>query len=658
MTDFVDPTLLAERQHLERSRVALGYMRQRTEAITDNAGDELTAYALGRLRRQRLADLADRPDTPLFFGRLHFGDEAAAADAVSHATDEDFHIGRRHVVDASGNPMVLDWRAPLSRTFYQASARKPMNVTIRRRFGFAGGVVTSFEDENLVGGNEFGESSQILAAEIERPRVGPMRDIVATIQPEQDDLVRADLATTICVQGAPGTGKTAVGLHRAAYLLYAFREQLRRSGVLIVGPNTAFMSYIENVLPTLGEVDVTQTAVDELFDAVPVRGKDSPDAARLKHDARMAEVLHRAVWCHVRQPQDSLMVPEGGWRWRIGTEYLRNAVAEAREDGLPYAVGRERVRAQVVSGLRRQSEIRSGDSPSETWGRRIGRSKVVTSFLDEVWPALDPKKLVSRLFTDAEFRAEVCQGLLSDSEQALLAVSTKTVRFSPADAVLVDEVAGLLERPAGFGHIVVDEAQDLSPMQCRAIARRSAHGSITVLGDLAQGTSPWAASDWKQSLRHMGKQTGEVVALTTGFRVPADVIALANQLLSWLDVDVPAARSLRTDGLLELVEADDLDTEVAAAVQRALSFEGSVAVIAPDSHVDRLTAALDVGDRLSVVPASVAKGLEFDHVIVAEPADIVAAEAMGLRRLYVVLTRAVSRLTVVHAKPLPEQLTR
>ena len=634
-------SLSDERSHLDDSRAALARMRQRTEHITDNTGDELAAYALGKLKAQRLADLADRPDTPLFFGRLQW-------------TTEDFHIGRRHVVDESGTPMVLDWRAPLSRTFYQASARDSLGVILRRRFGFSDGALTGFEDENLASGAELGETSRILAAEIERPRVGPMRDIVATIQPEQDDLVRADLARTICVQGAPGTGKTAVGLHRAAYLLYAFGSQLKRGGALIVGPNRAFMSYIHNVLPTLGEVDVTQTTVDDLTATVPVRGTDSTAAQAIKHDVRMAEVLRRAVWGHVRLPEDSLMIPEGGWRWRIGTEYLRAAVADTRDEGIPYEIGRERVRAQIVTGLRRQAEIRSGESPSEVWVRRMGRTKVVTAFLESVWPKLEPKKLLAKLYTDAEFRATAADGVLTDDEQALLAATTRTVRHSVADTVLLDEIAGLLDRHTGFGHVVIDEAQDLSPMQCRVIARRCRHGSVTVLGDLAQGTAPWAARDWTDTLGHLGKDDGEVVGLTTGFRVPADVIALANRLLPSLDVNVPPARSLRRDGLLELLPldgADDLD----AAVRAALTYEGSVAVIAADDRAAGLPGWDD--DRVSVVPATEAKGLEFDHVIVVEPSEIVDAEPMGLRRLYVVLTRAVSRLTVLHAKPLPGPLS-
>ena len=268
-------------------------------------------------------------------------------------------MGRRHVTDERGEPLVLDWRAPVSRSFYRASARDPQGVAVRRRFGFSNGVLTSFEDERLDRGEELGTTSRILTAEIERPRVGPMRDIVATIQPEQDELVRADLADSICVQGAPGTGKTAVGLHRAAYLLYLHRERLRRAGVLIVGPNRAFLSYIAAVLPALGEVEVEQATVEELISRVAVRAVEAPAVAALKHDVRMASVLRRAVQAQIGTPTESITVSDGSFRWRIGLEPLHRIVEETRREGLPYGTGRERVRARVVSLLQRQAEARA-----------------------------------------------------------------------------------------------------------------------------------------------------------------------------------------------------------------------------------------------------------------------------------------------------------
>ncbi|MEU6072180.1 AAA family ATPase [Micromonospora sp. NPDC047074] len=726
----LDADLAAERTHLATSRTALAQMRERAEALFSTgdqvAGDAYAAETLGRTLARRVAELADDPTTPLFFGRLDFGPAAGGAPGEapvggrsggwSGAADDPsggwhhaehagrrYHVGRRHVTDERGEPLVLDWRAPVSRSFYRASASDPQGVAVRRRFGFSNGALTSFEDERLDQGEELGTASRILTAEIERPRVGPMRDIVATIQPEQDELVRADLSASICVQGAPGTGKTAVGLHRAAYLLYLHRERLRRAGVLIVGPNRAFLSYIAAVLPALGEVEVEQATVEDLAGRVPVRAVDDPAGAAVKHDARMAEVLRRAVAAHIGEPPEPIMVSDGSFRWRIGLEPLHRLVEETRREQLPYATGRERVRARVVALLQRQAEARRAESPSDAWLRRMGRATPVTTFLDAVWPALTPEGLVHALLTDADLLAAAADGLLTADEQARLrgtaapvgtpepatggaadvprparrpaAAGTKlgrtpkATRWTAADAVLIDEAAGLIERPAGFGHVVVDEAQDLSPMQCRVIARRSEHGSVTLLGDLAQGTAPWAAADWRESLRHLGKPEAVVVPLTVGFRVPAAVVAFANRLLPALAVDVPPAESLRRDGALDVRTVDDLTAATVAEVHAALAFDGSVAVIAEDAAVDDLRAALETAGvptgtvddpaaaaRVTVVPATLVKGLEYDHVVVVEPAAIVAAEPRGLHRLYVVLTRAVSRLTVLHARPLPAPL--
>ncbi|GLW32155.1 HelD family protein [Actinoplanes regularis] len=660
----LDTELSTERTHLTESRAALRRMRGRAEALFSTgdkvAGDAYTAEQLGRHMARRVKELADDPDTPLFFGRLDIEENA-------------YHVGRRHVTDDAGEPMVLDWRAPLSRSFYRASVRDPQGVSTRRRFGFVKGELTSFEDEHLDRGEELGTSSRILTAEIERPRVGPMRDIVATIQPEQDELVRAELSDSICVQGAPGTGKTAVGLHRAAFLLYLHRERLRRSGVLIVGPNTAFLSYISAVLPTLGEVEVQQSTLDELIGRAPVKAVDPAPAAAVKHDVRMAEVLRKVLWSRLAKPSEPIMVPDGAYRWRIDLEPLRRTVDEARREGLPYSVGRERVRARVVGLLQRQSEYRSGNSPSESWLRKMSKIGPVTGFLDACWPAVTPESLVAELLTDPS----VAGDLLTEQEQEAIRWvkpprTVKSAKWTAADLVLLDEAAGLLERENSFGHVVVDEAQDLSPMQARAIARRSEHGSITLLGDLAQGTAPWAATDWREILRHLGKPDAPVVPLTVGFRVPEAVVALANRLLPALGVNVPEAVSLRRDGDLAVIpvaEPADLDARTLAEVTAALAHEGSVAVIAADAAVDRLRGHLTAAGiehatpddveseaRVMVVPATLVKGLEYDHVIVHEPADIVAAELRGLNRLYVVLTRAVTRLSVLHARPLPEPI--
>ncbi|SEM25422.1 HelD family protein [Nonomuraea pusilla] len=649
-------TLDEERRHVERCRAGL---RGMLDAARDNvivgesvAADRYSAERLGRHLKSLAKELSEEPDGPPFFGRLDFGEASAEHRGRS------YHIGRRHIGERGGPPLVIDWRAPVARAFYRASASDPQGVAARRRFGWSGGTLTSFEDERLDLGGPAGQGeSRILAAEIERPRVGPMRDIVATIQPEQDELVRADLDVTICVQGAPGTGKTAVGLHRAAYLLYTHRQRLERSGVLVLGPNPAFLGYVSAVLPALGEVDVEQTTLERLLGVVPVTGEDTEAAAAVKHDARMAEVLHRALYGRVGKPAEPLTVADGPARRRVPAEELRRIVDDTRRESLPYAVGRERVRARIVESVRRQAEAR-GQTCGAAWSKRIGRA--VTPFLDAVWPSVRPEEVLYDVLRDPP------AGVLADAERAAVAWarpprSPRSARWTRADLVLLDEVGGLLERPRGYGHVIVDEAQDLSPMECRAVARRSAHGSLTVLGDLAQGTTPWAASSWPERLELLGKPEGRVVALTTGFRVPAAVVELANRLLAALGADVPPTRSYRRDGRLRVTRVADLAKGVVEAAREALAHEGSIGVVAADHQVEPLASALwdegfDLGGRLTVQPASMVKGLEYDHVVVAEPAAIVAAERRGPNRLYVALTRAVSRLDVVHADPLPAPL--
>jgi AAA domain len=657
-TTAPDPVLAAERAHLVRAADCLTVMRVSASAVADAGVDGWASERLGAARAERLRALAADPGVPPFFGR-------------TDTDTETFHIGRRHVRDADGTPVVIDWRAPMSRPFYRASAADPQGLVRRRRFGFSGGELTSYEDE-LLGVGETA-TSRLLEEEIERPRSGPMRDIVATIQPDQDAIVRAPLAESICVQGAPGTGKTAVGLHRAAYLLYTHGGQLARTGVLVVGPNRAFLRYIEQVLPTLGEVDVEQTTVAELTARVPVRGADAPEVAVLKGDARLAEVLHRALWGSIAKPADDVQVPLAGRRRRVPVERLKRYVDDLRRRGragedqqvLHHAAGRERLAMLLAEDARRQAEA-AGGSPTDAETRRAARSAEVRAFCDAVWPAWDAAELVHALLTDPAVLARAARGVLDDAEQALLLRPAGPLRSAPwteADAVLVDEVAGLLERTAGHGHVVVDEAQDLSPMQCRAIARRLAAGSLTVLGDLAQATSPWSAADWGRTLAGLGRPGTAVRPLTRGYRVPGEVLDYANRLLPAIAPGLPAATAVRRGAGSLRIRADGPLPEV---VRELAATPGSVGVVCADAAVPEVAGALvaaglpatvlgDDGDAgpLAVVPATLAKGLEFDAVVVVDPAAIAAAEPRGLHRLYVVLTRAVSTLVVLHAGDLP-----
>ena len=662
-----------ERVHHDRCRTALVAMidgaQEQVVVGEDVSASGADAEVLGYQLRSQAKEMRELPEGPLFFGKLEFdhGDHAGQA----------YHLGRLRITEhPAAPPLVVDWRAPVSRAFYQASARDPQGVAVRWRFGWAPGSkgesadLTGLEDEHLRDGGP-PQVSDIVAREIERPRVGPMRDIAATIQPEQDDLVRGDLAVSVCVQGAPGTGKTAVGLHRAAYLLYTHPQRMRRGGLLVLGPNRTFLSYIAQVLPALGETGVRQSTLQDEIARHPVTAIDAHPTAVLKHDPRMAEVLRRALYARVSTAQvNSLEIKDGSYQWRVGAGELARIVADVREEEPPYSTGRERVRSRVVRSVQLQAERRAGPQ-SGAWVQRVSRSRVLGAFLDAVWPKARPEEVVTELLGDREELAAAADGILDSEEQKNLLWtkpprSWKSARWSAADLVLLDEVAGLVEHPEGYGHLVVDEAQDLSPMECRAIARRARFGSVTVLGDLAQGTTPWAARSWHTVLRHLGKPEAAVVPLTIGFRVPQAVVQLANRLLGQLDVAVPEGRSLRGDGELRMrpTSLDALPGAVVDAVRESLAHEGSVGVVAADADVERLRQALDaagivaagpdeLGARVSVVPAGVVKGLEYDHVVAVEPAAIAEAEERGLHRLYVVLTRAVSRLVVVHGRPLP-----
>ncbi|QFZ19283.1 HelD family protein [Saccharothrix syringae] len=700
----VEPEIRAERDYMDACRAQLARMRDEVRTMLDTGAgegedvvDKYFNHVLRQFRRQVVEELVDLKGVPLFFGRLEYpareiyddaGDEVRRQGRPTHTPTEDrVYVGRRGVRDDDGEPMVIDWRAALSRAFYEADRRNPMGVRVRRRYGFDhDGVLTAFEDEPVdrpagtdgaVGTDGAGG---LLAAEIERPRKGPMRDIVATIQPEQMSLVRAPLDRTLCVQGAPGTGKTAVGLHRLAYLLYAERDRLRKDGgVAVIGPNRSFLSYIRNVLPALGEVQVAQTTIDELIDpGVAVGRVDDPAAARVKGDVRMAEVLRRHLWARIRPLEEAVEVKHQHRTWRLFPDELADEVAAVVDRGTDYGTGREVLAARLAHLVLRQME-RAGNS--SVTSAQLRRNGAINRAVGRMWPAIDAARAVFELLTDEEQLARAADGVLSPDEQRAVLVTprprnARAMRWTSLDLALLDEVRSLVERPARLGHVVVDEAQDLSPMQFRAIARRLA-GSGTVLGDLAQATSPSAVRDWTEVLAHLGRPDGHVEELTRGYRVPAQIIDFAARILPHIAPGLAGPASFRhTADALHVTGTTPRDrtATVVGICLTALEGEGSIGLIAADEHVPALHRALadhdvphvvlgddDVdmeAERLNLVPVSLGKGLEFDTVVVVEPMAIVAAEERGLQRLYVALTRAVSELHVVHSEPLPAPLAQ
>lgn len=698
--DAVEPEIRAERDYMDTCRATLTRMREEVQTMLATGageGDAITDkyfnHVLRQFQVQVIKELSDPDGAPLFFGRLEYPpgevydsgtDRDRATRAHTHTSSSDLvYVGRRGVRDDDGEPMVVDWRAPLARAFYEASYQDPMGVRVRRRYGFDhSGVLTAYEDEPLHLQVASASGNGLLAAEIERPRKGPMRDIVATIQPEQMVLVRAPLERTLCIQGAPGTGKTAVGLHRLAYLLYAERERLRKEGgVAVVGPNRSFLSYIHNVLPALGEVEAIQTTIDELTGSgITVGRVDAPRAARLKGDARMAEVIQRHLRSRIQPLGETLEVKYQHRTWRVPGEELARELDAVVSRGIDYNAGRELLAERLALHVLRQME-QSGTSAVPATRQQLRRHKAVSRAVRRMWPTVDPTRLIFDLLTNQAHLAHAADGILSPDEQQAILVqprprSVHAMTWSSHDLALLAEAAALIERPAKLGHVVVDEAQDLSPMQLRAIARRLA-GSCTVLGDLAQATSPAAVQDWTAVLTHLDRPDGQIEELTRGYRLPAEVIDYAARLLPHIAPEIRGPASFRhsADALrITQTAPEETAKAIIATCAGALAEEGSVGLIAADDDIPEIHQALsDSGfqhtvlgpngtdldtARLTLTPVTLAKGLEFDTVVVVEPSRIAEAEDRGLQRLYVALTRAVSNLHIIHADPLPEPLAQ
>jgi len=644
----------------------------------------------------RLAQL-DLGEAALCFGRIDIRGEDGGIGSS-------YHIGRIAVSDEHQEPVIVDWRAPVAEPFYRATGREPMGLVRRRHFATRGRTLLGIEDE-LFGdavaalGIEAGAAADpavsghgALLAALQTARTGRLSDIVATIQAEQDEVIRAELPGVLVVQGGPGTGKTVVALHRAAYLLYTHRFPLEGQGVLVIGPNRLFLGYIEQVLPSLGEAGVELAVLADLVPDVRMRGYDRGPTARVKGDLRMAEVLARAVRDRQRPLRRDLVIGYGLQHLRFTVDESRRIVQEGRRRYRRHNAARRFVEGEVFAALARSG--RGELDPAEV-RERLRREPAVREALEWMWPVLTPAQLLNDLFGSRALLHHAGRGLLSPAEcDALLRERTPAGQepvFRHDDAPLLDEARALLgpkprrRRPGEsadsddvrtYGHIVVDEAQDLSPMQLRMVARRSLNGSLTVVGDIAQATGQWAHADWDEILEHLPrKRPPRRAELTLGYRLPAPNMALAARVLRVAAPELSPPRSIREDGpppsIVGVPDAADLAAAVVAATRDEVEAvdPGQVAVICPASLVDAVSGALTeagvehghatrhgLDQQVTVVPVGLVKGLELDASVVVEPAAIVDEEAQGLRALYVALTRATKRLALVHHRPLPEAL--
>jgi len=685
------PDLEAEQAYLDRAYVCLEASREVASRMTSmvevgRGGTEQARFerdVIWDTMLHRLSQL-ELGDTSLCFGRI---------DAEEDLTP--YYIGRVAVSDETQEPVIVDWRAPVAEPFYRATGSHPMGLARRRHFATRGRILLGVEDElfgdavtalGLDGDGPRISGHGALMSALETARSGKLGDIVATIQGEQDEIIRAEMPGVLVVQGGPGTGKTVVALHRAAYLLYTHRFPLEGQGVLVVGPNRLFLGYIEQVLPSLGEAGVELAVLADLIEGVVVRGRDTGLTARVKGDLRMVSVLRRAVRDRERALRRDLVVGFGLTSLRMTTDESVRIVSEARRRYRKHNAGRRFVEQELFDALARShhEELSAG-----TVRDRLHGAFEVREALEWMWPLLTPAQLLHDLYGSRALVRNAAGRALTDPELAALqrerADHVEDVVWTNDDVPLLDEARALLgpkpkRRPVvgvgdevrTYGHIVVDEAQDLSPMQLRVLNRRSLNGSMTIVGDIAQSTGEWAHANWQEILDHLpDRRPPRRAELTVGYRLPAPNMALAARVLRQADPDISPPRSIRQDGdpprvLRAGPESLPFDVVAAALDELAAVGNGNVAVIVPASLVDTVsdaftTSGVEFGRatrhgldaQITVVPVGLVKGLELDASVVVEPLLIVEEEAQGLRALYVALTRATKRLSIVHARDLP-----
>ena len=635
------PELGDERAQLTYSRACRDAMIERFSRVDpDASADAITKEYVEVTVAEALEDL-QTPGAGDFFGRI----------TEDNAGRDTWYIGRRHIEDEVHEPVVVDWRAPIAAPFYRATGVDPLGLAHRRRFTLADGDITAYLDEHLDDPDAADTATGVpdpVLAEIGAARTGAMREIVATIQAEQDVVIRAPIDQCLVVQGGPGTGKTAVGLHRAAYLLFEHRRRLVRDGVLVVGPNRVFLDYIGNVLPSLGERSVQQrTALDLCIPRLEsIDGVDTTAARRAKGSAEMLTALEAAVTAHVTLPAERVRQPLGARTLVFEAEEIGEWITAALNGNLPVNRRRESLKPIIDRVMLQRFGVDGAYS----------KLKELRAVLTKAWPAVQPVKLVDKLLLDHGFGP-----------------GGRKRQWTVADQLLVDEANTLLNgTPFTFGHVVVDEAQDQSAVGLRVIGRRSPTGSMTVLGDLAQSTTPAGAERWDIALGHLTSAAGSVAHLTIGYRVPGPILDVANRLLPMTGVDTVASTSVRTEGeppAVHVVPTDELAAAIGRTVIHVRHRHHNTGVVAPDVMVPAVHAAIEAAglrpvghvqdlarDEVPVFTPEAVKGLEFDGVVVVNAHEILDGTARGARLLYVALTRAVQVVELVGDAPPPDVL--
>ena len=721
---------LYERLDTLRAETEERLTRVRRESVGSNHQARSERDAFARLYEDQLVQLRD-VDARLVFGRLLLQEKV---DGTDHR-----YIGRVGLRDDDQRSLLIDWRAQQASAFYQATANERMGVRARRHLTMNGRQVVRIDDdvfdEALLDGDASGEKVQgegALLAALTAQRTGRMHDIVATIQAEQDRIIRSDIRGALVVQGGPGTGKTAVALHRAAYLLYANRQRLSTSGMLVVGPSPAFLRYIEAVLPSLGETGVVMQTLGELFPGVEATADDEPEAARLKGSIQMARLLSRAVRSRQKAPAEPQTIVVDNERLVVQPDLVQRALGKAQRTGKPHNVARVTFVKQALGELTDQlaAQLRAGGSTIDEADLRVLREDLRTSYdvrvlLNTAWLPLTPQKLLQDLYARPSWLAELTPRWTPAQREALL--RDRTAPFTVSDVPLLDEAAELLgdfpgradyasrerdrqrkrdlenaraairnmgvqglvsaeqladgfaeqedrgttaeralaDRSWTYGHVVVDEAQELSAMQWRVLVRRCPMKSFTIVGDIAQVASAAGATSWDEALSPVFKDAWRLEELTVNYRTPAQITREAERIATEAGLPITPTRAVREgDWPIRRVSSEDagLAESVAEAVahDRSLDAEGTLAVIATAAEVEAVAAAVrsrfgDAAARgaagltrpISVLTGYEAKGLEFDAVVLADPAALAAESVRGAASLYVAMTRPTQRLTLV-----------